>query len=66
MNFCEKFPKQPELTRAPSFADNMDRLDNRRNSIRSLNGGFLNCPATMQCTSSRRMRRVFHAGAYSV
>ncbi|RWO48381.1 MAG: CoA transferase [Mesorhizobium sp.] len=29
VNFCEKFLKQPELTRAPGFADNMDRLDNR-------------------------------------
>ncbi|MER9408201.1 CoA transferase [Mesorhizobium caraganae] len=29
VNFCEKFLKQPELTRAPGFADNMERLGNR-------------------------------------
>ncbi|RWJ02272.1 MAG: CoA transferase [Mesorhizobium sp.] len=29
VNFCENFLKQPELTRAPGFADNMERLGNR-------------------------------------
>ncbi|MER9508646.1 CaiB/BaiF CoA-transferase family protein [Mesorhizobium sp. M0579] len=29
VNFCEKFLKQPELTRAPGFADNMERLGHR-------------------------------------
>ncbi|MCF6127622.1 CoA transferase [Mesorhizobium sp. M7A.F.Ca.CA.001.07.2.1] len=29
VNFCEKFLKQPELTCAPGFADNMERLDHR-------------------------------------
>ncbi|PBB30528.1 CaiB/BaiF CoA-transferase family protein [Mesorhizobium sp. WSM3868] len=29
VNFCEKFLKQPELTRTPGFADNMERLNNR-------------------------------------
>ncbi|MER9732488.1 CaiB/BaiF CoA-transferase family protein [Mesorhizobium sp. M0217] len=29
VNFCEKFLKRPELTRAPGFADNMERLGHR-------------------------------------
>lgn len=29
VNFCEKFLKLPELTRAPGFKDNMERLGNR-------------------------------------
>ncbi|TIP26298.1 MAG: CoA transferase [Mesorhizobium sp.] len=29
VNFCAKFLKQPELTSAPGFADNMERLGNR-------------------------------------
>ncbi|MER8492674.1 CoA transferase [Mesorhizobium australicum] len=29
INFCGKFLRQPELTRAPGFADNMERLGNR-------------------------------------
>ncbi|MER9559838.1 CaiB/BaiF CoA-transferase family protein [Mesorhizobium sp. M0323] len=29
VNFCAKFLKQPELTCAPGFADNMERLGNR-------------------------------------
>ncbi|MER8989670.1 CaiB/BaiF CoA-transferase family protein [Mesorhizobium sp. M0843] len=29
VNFCEKFLGQPELIRAPGFADNMERLGNR-------------------------------------
>ncbi|RWD26511.1 MAG: CoA transferase [Mesorhizobium sp.] len=29
VNFCEKFLEQPELTREPGFADNMERLGNR-------------------------------------
>jgi crotonobetainyl-CoA:carnitine CoA-transferase CaiB-like acyl-CoA transferase len=29
VNFCAKFLKQPELTRRPGFADNMERLGNR-------------------------------------
>ncbi|WP_287187077.1 CaiB/BaiF CoA-transferase family protein [Mesorhizobium sp.] len=29
VNFCEKFLKQPELTRAPGFADSMERLGHR-------------------------------------
>ncbi|TIM56156.1 CaiB/BaiF CoA-transferase family protein [Mesorhizobium sp.] len=29
VNFCEKFLKQSELTRAPGFADNMQRIGNR-------------------------------------
>ncbi|WP_201840320.1 CaiB/BaiF CoA transferase family protein [Microvirga zambiensis] len=29
VNFCTKFLKQPELTRRPGFADNMERLSNR-------------------------------------
>ncbi|ESZ53501.1 CaiB/BaiF CoA-transferase family protein [Mesorhizobium sp. L103C131B0] len=29
VNFCEKFLKQPALTRAPGFADNMERLGHR-------------------------------------
>ncbi|MER9390251.1 CaiB/BaiF CoA-transferase family protein [Mesorhizobium sp. M0435] len=29
VNFCAKFLKQPELTRAPGFADNMERLGTR-------------------------------------
>ncbi|RWI83859.1 CaiB/BaiF CoA-transferase family protein [Mesorhizobium sp.] len=29
VNFCDKFLKQPELTRASGFADNMERLNNR-------------------------------------
>lgn len=29
VNFCAKFLKQPELTRHPGFADNMERLSNR-------------------------------------
>ncbi|MER9770146.1 CoA transferase [Mesorhizobium sp. M0189] len=29
VNFCTKFLKQPELVRAPGFADNMERLGNR-------------------------------------
>ncbi|MFO1169890.1 MAG: CaiB/BaiF CoA-transferase family protein [Hyphomicrobiaceae bacterium] len=30
VSFCEKFLKRPELTRQPGFADNMQRLENRR------------------------------------
>ncbi|MER9573965.1 CoA transferase [Mesorhizobium opportunistum] len=29
VNFCGKFLKKPELTRAPGFADNMERLSHR-------------------------------------
>ncbi|RWL06436.1 CaiB/BaiF CoA-transferase family protein [Mesorhizobium sp.] len=29
VNFCSKYLRQPELTRAPGFADNMERLGNR-------------------------------------
>ncbi|WP_353642558.1 CaiB/BaiF CoA-transferase family protein [Mesorhizobium sp. WSM2239] len=50
VNFCEKFLKRPELTRAPGFADNMERLGNRvqLDEIIELRFSELSCQEAMQ------------------
>ncbi|RWK79931.1 MAG: CoA transferase [Mesorhizobium sp.] len=50
VNFCEKFLKRPELTRAPSFADNMERLGHRAqlDEIIELRFSELSCHEAMQ------------------
>ncbi|CDX45273.1 L-carnitine dehydratase/bile acid-inducible protein F [Mesorhizobium sp. ORS 3359] len=50
VNFCEKFLKQPELTRAPGFADNMERLNNRARLDAIIEQRFaeLSCVEAMQ------------------
>ncbi|GLS33053.1 Crotonobetainyl-CoA:carnitine CoA-transferase CaiB [Mesorhizobium albiziae] len=50
VNFCEKFLKQPELTRAPGFADNMERLGNRARLDEIIKRRFseLSCEEAMQ------------------
>ncbi|MEI9426184.1 CaiB/BaiF CoA transferase family protein [Mesorhizobium sp. Cs1299R1N3] len=40
VNFCEKFLKQPQLTRAPGFADNMERLHDRARLDKIVEGRF--------------------------
>lgn len=50
VNFCEKFLKQPGLTRAPGFADNMERLGHRvqLNEIIERRFSELSCLNAMQ------------------
>ncbi|RWK87189.1 MAG: CoA transferase [Mesorhizobium sp.] len=50
VNFCEKFLKQPELTRAPGLADNMERLGNRARLDEIIKRRFseLRCEEAMQ------------------
>ncbi|TIR59795.1 MAG: CoA transferase, partial [Mesorhizobium sp.] len=50
VSFCEKFLKQPELTRAPGFADNMERLGNRAQLDEIIKRRFseLSCHEAMQ------------------
>ncbi|PTE06348.1 CaiB/BaiF CoA transferase family protein [Mesorhizobium helmanticense] len=50
VNFCEKFLKQPELTRRPGFADNMERLGNRAKLDEIIERRFseLSCHEAMQ------------------
>ncbi|MER9402361.1 CoA transferase [Mesorhizobium sp. M0615] len=50
INFCVKFLKQPELTRAPSFADNMERLGHRAQLDEIIDRRFseLSCHEAMQ------------------
>ncbi|RUU12147.1 CoA transferase [Mesorhizobium sp. USDA-HM6] len=50
VNFCEKFLRQPELTRAPGFADNMERLGHRArlNEIIERRFSELSCQEAMQ------------------
>ncbi|TIN31897.1 MAG: CoA transferase [Mesorhizobium sp.] len=50
VNFCEKFLKQPGLTRKPGFADNMERLGHRAqlDEIIDLRFSELSCHEAMQ------------------
>ncbi|CAN7763571.1 CaiB/BaiF CoA transferase family protein [Mesorhizobium sp. LjNodule214] len=50
LNFCEKFLKRTELTRAPGFSDNMERLGNRvqLDEIIALRFSELSCHEAMQ------------------
>lgn len=50
VNLCEKFLKRPELTRAPGFADNMERLGNRARLDEIIKRRFseLRCEEAMQ------------------
>lgn len=50
VNFCEKFLRQPELIRAPGFADNMERLDHRAQLDEIIERRFseLSCQEAMQ------------------
>ncbi|TPJ75233.1 CaiB/BaiF CoA-transferase family protein [Mesorhizobium sp. B2-6-2] len=50
VNFCEKFLKQPSLTRAPTFADNMERLGHRAQLDEIIERRFseLSCHEAMQ------------------
>lgn len=50
VNFCEKFLKQPALTRAPGFADNMARIGHRAqlDEIIELRFSELSCHEAMQ------------------
>lgn len=50
VNFCEKFLKKPELTRAPGFADNMERLAHRAQLDEIIEGRFseLSCHEAMR------------------
>ncbi|TSE05619.1 CoA transferase [Mesorhizobium intechi] len=50
VNFCEKFLKRTELTRAPGFSDNMERLGNRvqLDEIIALRFSELSCHEAMQ------------------
>lgn len=50
VNFCEKFLKQPELTRSLGFSDNMERLDHRAQLDEIIEGRFseLSCHEAMQ------------------
>ncbi|RWN60388.1 MAG: CoA transferase [Mesorhizobium sp.] len=50
VNFCEKFLKRPELTRAPGFADNMERLGHRAQLDEIVERRFseLSCHEAMQ------------------
>ncbi|MGX9181948.1 CaiB/BaiF CoA transferase family protein [Mesorhizobium sp. BHbdii] len=50
LNFCVKILKQPELTRAPGFADNMERLGNRARLDEIIKRRFseLSCEEAMQ------------------
>ncbi|RWO73203.1 MAG: CoA transferase [Mesorhizobium sp.] len=50
VNFCEKFLKQPELTRAPGFAGNMERLSHRAQLDKIIERRFseLSCQGAMQ------------------
>ncbi|MDX8483431.1 CoA transferase, partial [Mesorhizobium sp. VK24D] len=50
VSFCEKFLKQPELTRALGFADNMERLSHRAQLDEILERRFseLSCHEAMQ------------------
>ncbi|WP_192179648.1 CaiB/BaiF CoA transferase family protein [Mesorhizobium amorphae] len=50
VNFCAKFLKQPELTRAPGFADNMERLGQRAQLDEIIERRFseLSCHEAMQ------------------
>ncbi|RWP11737.1 MAG: CoA transferase [Mesorhizobium sp.] len=49
-NFCEKFLRRTELTRAPGFSDNMERLGNRvqLDEIIALRFSELSCHEAMQ------------------
>ncbi|MEI9414034.1 CaiB/BaiF CoA transferase family protein [Mesorhizobium sp. Cs1321R2N1] len=50
VDFCEQFLKQPGLTRAPGFADNMERLGNRARLDEIIERRFaqLSCVEAMQ------------------
>ncbi|MER9108053.1 CoA transferase [Mesorhizobium sp. M0848] len=50
VNFCEKFLQQPGLTRAPGFADNMERLGHRAQLDEIIERRFseLSCHEAMQ------------------
>ncbi|WP_167378753.1 CaiB/BaiF CoA transferase family protein [Mesorhizobium prunaredense] len=50
VNFCDKFLKQPRLTRAPGFADNMERLGHRAQLDEIIEGRFseLSCHEAMK------------------
>ncbi|MER8402198.1 CaiB/BaiF CoA-transferase family protein [Mesorhizobium sp. M1348] len=50
VNFCEKFLNQPALTRAPGFADNMERLGHRAQLDEIIERRFseLSCHNAMQ------------------
>ncbi|MER9690207.1 CaiB/BaiF CoA-transferase family protein [Mesorhizobium sp. M0139] len=50
VNFCEKFLKQPGLTRTPGFADNMERLGHRAQLDQVIERRFseLSCHEAMQ------------------
>ncbi|MDX8469746.1 CaiB/BaiF CoA-transferase family protein [Mesorhizobium sp. VK23B] len=50
VSFCEKFLKQPELTRALGFADNMERLSHRAQLDKIIERRFseLSCQGAMQ------------------
>ncbi|PBC04125.1 CaiB/BaiF CoA-transferase family protein [Mesorhizobium sp. WSM3860] len=50
VSFCEKFLKQPELTRALGFADNMERLSHRAQLDKIIERRFseLSCQVAMQ------------------
>ncbi|RUW67064.1 CaiB/BaiF CoA-transferase family protein [Mesorhizobium sp. M4B.F.Ca.ET.049.02.1.2] len=50
VNFCDKFLKQPGLTRAPGFADNMERLGHRAQLDKIIERRFseLSCHEAMQ------------------
>ncbi|MER9545940.1 CoA transferase [Mesorhizobium sp. M0437] len=50
VNFCEKFLRQPELTRAPGFADNMERLGHSAQLDEIIERRFseLSCQEAMQ------------------
>ncbi|TIS39664.1 CaiB/BaiF CoA-transferase family protein [Mesorhizobium sp.] len=50
VNFCEKFLRQPELTRTPGFADNMERLGHRAELDEIIERRFseLSCHEAMQ------------------
>ncbi|MCK1656590.1 CaiB/BaiF CoA-transferase family protein [Bradyrhizobium sp. 151] len=56
INFCTQFLKQPELTRQPGFADNMERIGNRADLDQIVNAHF------SQISSADAMRRLEAAG----
>ncbi|UCI31807.1 CaiB/BaiF CoA transferase family protein [Mesorhizobium sp. B4-1-4] len=56
VNFCEKFLKEPELTRTQGFADNMERLGNRAPLDEIIQTRFL------ELTSEEAMRELEAAG----
>ena len=56
VSFCATFLKRPELTRQASFADNMQRLENRERLDEIINGRFA------QLTSAEAMRELEGAG----